>query len=220
MNNISASILSINIFNIKNIINIINNNKLKNLHLDVMDGIFVPNISFGYQIINNIRKYFIYKIEVHLMTINPDNHIEILKKSKIDSIIVHYETCNHLHKTINTIKKYGIKSGIAINPHTPIILLNDIICDVDIITIMSVNPGFGGQKFIQQSYVKITDIKNMIKKRKSQAIVKVDGGVNISNIKNIIKSGADQVIIGSSVFSNEKTELIDKKLNNIIDHIK
>lgn len=217
---LSASILSINFLNIRNIIDIIIKCNIKHLHLDIMDGIFVPNISFGYQIINNIRKYFKYEIEIHLMTINPDNNIEFLKNSKINSLLVHYESCNNLHKTIGNIKKYGIKSGVVINPNTPIFLLKDIIYDLDIITIMTVNPGFGGQNFIEQSYSKIKETKNMIEKTGSKALIEVDGGININNIKNIIKSGANIIVIGSYIFSNTNNEFIYNKLKNIINYIK
>lgn len=217
---LSPSILSINFLNIKNILKIINTHNLEYLHLDIMDGVFVPNISFGSQIVYNIREFFSKKIEVHLMTINPEKHIEIFKKNKIDSLIIHYEACNNLHKTINIIKKYGIKSGIAINPNTPINVLNNIICELDIITIMSVNPGFGGQKFIEKSYSKIKETKKLIEESGSKALIEVDGGINIKNIKDIISSGADILVIGNCIFSNSNNELISKKLKDMINLIK
>lgn len=205
---IAPSILSIDFSNLKYEIEKLNKSKCDLLHIDIMDGVFVNNISFGTPILNVISKFSIKPIEVHLMIINPEYYFNILKKNKVNNIIVHYEICHHLHKTICIIKEMGMQAGVAINPHTPINLLNDIIYDIDIITLMSVNPGFGGQKFIKQTYSKIENLKKLILKKNLNTLIEVDGGVNMDNIQLIVKKGADILVIGNAIFSNKNTNEI------------
>lgn len=214
---LSASILSIDFYYLNKILNILNNSNIEYLHIDIMDGIFVPNISFGIQILSNIRKHFLKKIDIHLMIMNPEEFIKKLVNYNINSILIHYENSYHLHRTINLIKEMNIKVGVVINPHTPVSLIIDIINEIDIITIMSVNPGFSAQKFIYQTLSKIEQAKNLIIKNKSKTIIEVDGGININNIINIIKKGADKLVIGNGFFYNKETHLNINNMNDIIE---
>lgn len=208
---IAASILSIDFSNLKYEIEKLNNSQCDWLHIDIMDGVFVKNISFGTPILNVIGKYAKKILDVHLMMIHPEWYFEILKANHVNNIIIHYEICHHLHNNISLIKDMGMQAGVAINPHTPVHLLNDIIYDIDIVTIMSVNPGFGGQKFINQTYSKIENLKNLIIQKHSHALIEVDGGINIDNIESIVKRGADILVIGNAIFSqNNINQIIDK----------
>lgn len=173
------------------------------LHLDVMDGRFVPNISFGMFIVQAIRKISAKPLDVHLMIVEPERYIEQFRAAGADIITVHYEACHHLHRTIQQIKDTGAKAGVALNPHTPVELLEDVLEDLDLVCIMSVNPGFGGQKFIYRSIPKIARLRQMAEERNLYPLIEVDGGVGLQNAEKILQAGADVLVAGSSVFGTE-----------------
>jgi ribulose-phosphate 3-epimerase len=172
------------------------------LHIDVMDGVFVPNISFGFPVLEAIRKYTNKTLDVHLMIAKPDNYLKDFKKFGADILTVHYEACTHLQRTIATIKELGMKAGVALNPHTPISILEEVICDLDLVLIMSVNPGFGGQKFIQTSIEKVEKLAQLIQTKKASCIIEVDGGVNLENGSLLAKAGAKALVAGSFIFNS------------------
>jgi len=178
----------------------VNNSVADWLHLDVMDGRFVPNISFGLPIIEHIRKATSKPCDVHLMIEEPGKYAQDFKNAGADHLSVHFEACPNLHRNIQQIKNLGMKAGVAINPHTPAHFLLDIITDVDVVLVMSVNPGFGGQKFIQKTYDKIRALKKLITETGSQALIEIDGGVDLSNAAELVRAGADVLVAGSSVF--------------------
>jgi len=184
-------------------------------HLDIMDGVFVPNISFGFPIIKQIKKYAKKPLDVHLMIVNPDKFIKEFKDAGADILTVHYEACTHLNRTIEAIKANGMKAGVSLNPHTPVSVLQDIIEYVDLVLIMSVNPGFGGQKFIGNSYNKITQLKELINNKNSKALIEVDGGVDMSNAKQLIDTGADVLVAGSYIFNSDNQTNTIAQLKNI-----
>jgi ribulose-phosphate 3-epimerase len=173
------------------------------LHIDIMDGRFVPNISFGFPVMQAIKKHAQKPMDVHLMIVEPELYIEQFRAAGADVISVHIEACNHLHRTIQQIKATGAKAGVALNPHTSVNLLDDIIADLDLVCIMSVNPGFGGQKFIENTYRKTEALKNLIIQRNSQSLIEIDGGVNQQNAPKLLQSGADVLVAGSFVFTAE-----------------
>jgi len=172
------------------------------MHVDVMDGMFVPNISFGFPVIKAIKQHSKKPLDVHLMIVDPDRYIEDFKKAGADNLSVHFEACTHLHRTIQNIKHHGMKAGVAINPHTPIHFLEDIINDVNIVLVMSVNPGFGGQKFIEHTFNKVLRLKELIKTTGSKAKIEVDGGVDLDNALPLVRAGADVLVAGNTVFSS------------------
>jgi len=200
---ISPSVLSCDFANIQRDVEMINNSTADWFHVDVMDGVFVPNISFGFPVIEAIKKHATKPLDVHLMIENPDNYILEFKKAGADILTVHYEACRHLHRTIQAIKEAGMKVGVALNPHSPVSLLEDVICDLDLVLIMSVNPGYGGQKFIQHALTKVKQAKELILKSGSKALIEVDGGVNASTGADLLKAGADVLVAGSFVFNSE-----------------
>ena len=174
-----------------------------------MDGVFVPNISFGFPIIKAIKKLSKKPLDVHLMIVNPDNYTLAFKEVGADILTVHLEACSHLHRSIQNIKNLGMKAGVAINPHTPIESLKDIISDIDLVCLMSVNPGFGGQKFIENTFEKVRNLKLLIEQKKSNALIEIDGGVDLKNYKKLIESGANVLVAGNTVFNSENpTETI------------
>lgn len=172
-------------------------------HIDVMDGLFVPNISFGMPVIKAIKELSSKPFDVHLMIVDPDRYISDFKKIGADILTVHYEACNHLHRTIQAIKAEHMKAGVALNPHTPVDVLKDIIRDVDLVCLMSVNPGFGGQKFIEHTFHKVESLKKMILETGSSALIEIDGGVSSSNSRKLVECGADVLVAGSYVFKAE-----------------
>ena len=200
---IAPSVLSCDFANIQRDVEMINKSSADWFHIDVMDGIFVPNISFGFPVISAIKKHATKPLDVHLMIANPDHYLEDFKKAGADILTVHYEACTHLHRTIQAIKALGMKAGVALNPHTAVDLLENVIEDLDLVLIMSVNPGFGGQKFIHNALLKVEQTKNLIHKKGSHALVEVDGGVNLEIGKQLIDAGADALVAGSFVFNSE-----------------
>lgn len=207
---ISPSVLSCDFANIQRDVEMINNSSADWFHVDVMDGVFVPNISFGFPVVSAIKKHAKKPLDVHLMIVNPDQYIEDFKKAGADLLTVHYEACTHLHRTIQVIKSFDMKAGVALNPHTPIAVLEDVILELDLVLIMSVNPGFGGQKFITHSINKVKQLRNLITKSGSKAIIEIDGGVNLETGKLLIDAGADALVAGSFVFnSSDPSKTID-----------
>ena len=206
---ISPSVLSCDFANIQRDVEMINNSTADWFHIDVMDGVFVPNISFGFPVIAAIKKHATKPLDVHLMIEDADKYIEEFKNAGADILTVHFEACRHLHRTIQAIKAAGMKAGVALNPHTPVDLLSDVIEELDLVLIMSVNPGFGGQKFINNAVLKVEQAKNLIHRRGSRALVEVDGGVNLETGLELVKAGADVLVAGSFVFnSTNPTETI------------
>ncbi len=204
MNNIIApSLLSCDFANLQSEIEMLNSSEADWLHLDIMDGLFVPNITFGMPIIRFIKKYSKKPLDVHLMIVQPERYIADFKKAGADILTVHYEACTHLHRTIQEIKTNGMKAGVALNPHTPVAVLEDSINDLDLVLIMSVNPGFGGQRFIENTYKKVTQLKSLIAETHSQALIEVDGGVSDVNIKELHDAGVDAFVSGSYIFKSE-----------------
>ncbi len=199
---VAASLLSANFSNLRSEIDMVNQSVADKFHLDIMDGNFVGNISFGFHIIKHIAKYAQKPLDFHLMVFNPEKYFQKCKDNGAAYIIVHYEACPHLHRTIYEIKNMGMKVGVAINPHTSVQLLENIIRDIDLTLVMSVNPGFGGQKFIEHSYIKVKQLKQLITDTKSTSLIEVDGGVNIGNAAKLISAGADILIGGKTIFSS------------------
>lgn len=200
---ISPSMLSCDFANVQRDTEMINNSSADWFHIDIMDGVFVPNISFGFPIMKAIHQYAKKPLDVHLMIENPDQYVEQFKKCGAEILTVHYESCTHLHRTIQLIKSHGLKAGVALNPHTPIHLLEDIIAELDLVLVMSVNPGFGGQKFIDNAVEKVRQAKKLIEKKQSKALIEVDGGVNMETGKKLVEAGADVLVAGSFVFGSE-----------------
>lgn len=197
---IAPSILAGDFANLRKDIEMLNSSTADWIHVDIMDGIFVPNISFGFPVLEAISRYATKPLDVHLMIIKPDRYITRFKQAGATNLIVHLEACTHLHRTLQTIKEQGMKAGVALNPHTSINNLEAIIHDINQVLIMSVNPGFGGQKFIENTYQKIEQTRNLIDKSGSNAQIEVDGGINLDNATKLIELGADILVAGTSVF--------------------
>jgi len=200
---IAPSILSADFGNLQHDIEMINQSEADWFHVDVMDGVFVPNISFGFPVMAAVKKHAIKPLDVHLMIVEPDKYIEEFAKAGADRITVHYETCTHLHRTIQLIKASGCKAGVALNPHTPVTLLQDVVEDLDLVLVMSVNPGFGGQAFIHNTYKKIKDLKVMIEGVNENLVIEVDGGVGLQNIAKLMAAGANAFVAGNAIFATE-----------------
>lgn len=206
---IAPSILAADFANLQRDIEMINSSEADWFHIDIMDGVFVPNISFGMPVLEAITKHAKKTIDVHLMIVDPDRYIKTFAALGSNILTVHYEACTHLHRTLQAIKAEGMKAGVALNPHTNIALLEDIIIDIDLVCLMSVNPGFGGQSFIENTYAKVEKLKDLIIKKNTTTLIEVDGGVTDKNAKQLVQSGADVLVAGNFVFRAENpTETI------------
>jgi ribulose-phosphate 3-epimerase len=212
---ISPSILSADFNNLGKDIQMINQSEADWIHFDVMDGVFVPNISFGLPVIQHVKKVATKPLDVHLMIVNPDPFIKPFRDSGADILTVHYEACTHLHRTIGAIHQEGMKAGVCLNPHTPIHLLEDIINDLDLVLLMSVNPGFGGQKFILNTYQKVVRLKRLIVEKQANTLIEIDGGVNFETGKLLFEAGADVLVAGSFVFGSKDPAETIKELKMV-----
>ena len=197
---IAPSVLAADFANLQRDSEMLNKSEADWFHIDIMDGVFVPNISFGMPVFKAIAKHATKPLDVHLMIVNPDQYIETFAELGSAVLTVHYEACDHLHRTLQKIKSCGMKAGVALNPHTPIAALESIIKDVDVVCLMSVNPGFGGQSFIEETYAKVRALKALIQEKGSAALIEIDGGVTNKNAKQLIDAGADVLVAGSYVF--------------------
>ncbi len=199
---IAPSILAADFANLQKEVEMLNASKADFIHVDIMDGVFVPNISFGIPVTEAIHKHATKALDVHLMIVNPDNYLQAFKNAGAEIISVHYEACNHLHRSLQAIRNLGAKAGVAINPHTTINLLADVIQDIDLVCVMSVNPGFGGQKFIENTYDKVSRLKDLILSKGAKTLIEIDGGVNLQNAPKLMAAGADVLVAGNFVFSS------------------
>ncbi len=212
---VAPSILSADFNNLGKDIEMINQSEADYIHFDVMDGVFVPNISFGIPVIKHVKKIATKPLDVHLMIVNPDHFVEPFVEAGASILTVHYEACTHLHRTVQLIKSFGIKASVCLNPHTPVAVLEDIIHDLDMVLLMSVNPGFGGQKFIENTYKKVTQLCAMIDQTGSDCLIEVDGGVNYETGKKLFEAGANVLVAGSFVFSSDDPKTIISGLKQL-----
>lgn len=199
---LAPSVLSADFANLQRDVEMINKSKADWFHVDVMDGVFVPNISLGFPVIKALKKYAKKPLDVHLMIVHPEKYLSQFKEAGADILTVHLEACTHLHRTVQEIKALGMQAGVAINPHSPVAGLSEIISEIDVVCVMSVNPGFGGQKFIRNTFTKISELKTLILQKQSSAKIEIDGGVDLLNYKQLIQQGADILVAGNTVFTS------------------
>jgi len=211
---VAPSILAADFANLEREIKMINESQADWIHVDVMDGVFVPNFSLGIPVVEAIKRHSKRPLDVHLMIINPEHHVEAFGKAGANTISVHVEACKHLQRNIQQIKALGCKAGVAINPHTPAVVLENVIADIDLVCVMSVNPGFGAQKFIENTYQKVVQLKKLITQTNSRALIEIDGGVNLQNAKQLLGAGADILVVGNAVFSAENPMEAIRQLKN------
>jgi ribulose-phosphate 3-epimerase len=212
---VAPSILAGDFARLDREVSMINDSQADWIHVDVMDGVFVPNISLGIPVVEAIRRHAKKPLDVHLMIVHPENYVDAIQQAGASLISVHIEACTHLHRNIQQIKSTGCKAGVAVNPHTPIQDLENVIADIDLVCLLSVNPGFGGQKFIENSYAKVRQLKKLIVEKNSKALIEVDGGVNEQNAKAIIEAGADILVAGFCVFSSADPKGVIANLKSI-----
>ena len=198
---LAPSLLAADFGNLQQAIEMVNASEADWFHIDIMDGVFVPNISYGMPVLSVIQKHATKPLDVHLMIVDPDRYITTFAKLGSDILTVHYEACTHLHRTLQAIKAENMKAGVALNPHTPVSVLEDIIQDVDVLLLMSVNPGFGGQSFIENTYKKVRQAKTLIEQSGASTLIEIDGGVSLKNAKALVEAGADALVAGSFVFN-------------------
>ena len=214
---IAPSILSADFGNLERDCQMINDSEADWFHIDIMDGVFVPNISFGMPVLKSINLHAKKPLDVHLMIVDPDRYIKTFADLNAKSLTIHFEVCNHLHRSIQEIKNNGMNAGVALNPHTPVSVLDSIINDIDLVCLMSVNPGFGGQKFISNTFKKTQQLKELINSKRSNTLIEIDGGVTDKNAKELIKNGADILVAGSFVFNSNNPMKTISNLKSIIN---
>ena len=212
---VSPSLSSADFLHLSKDIEMVNRSQADWFHLDIMDGVFVPNISYGLPVVSQIKKMATKPLDVHLMIVQPERYVEAFHKAGADILTVHYEACTHLHRTIQQIKAQGMKAGVSLNPHTPVSLLEDVIEDIDVVLLMSVNPGFGGQSFIEQTINKVDKLKKLIMESNSHTLIEIDGGVNFETGKRLVNAGADALVAGSFVFNSPDPEANIKGLKEL-----
>ena len=212
---VSPSLLSADFLHLSKDIEMVNRSQADWFHLDIMDGVFVPNISYGLPVVSQIKKMATKPLDVHLMIVQPERYVEAFHKAGADILTVHYEACTHLHRTIQQIKAQGMKAGVSLNPHTPVSLLEDVIEDIDVVLLMSVNPGFGGQSFIEQTINKVDKLKKLIMESNSHTLIEIDCGVNFETGKRLVNAGADALVAGSFVFNSPDPEANIKGLKEL-----
>jgi ribulose-phosphate 3-epimerase len=214
---IAPSVLAADFANLQRDVEMLNNSAADWFHIDIMDGVFVPNISFGMPVLQAIQRHAQKPLDVHLMIVQPERYVETFKKLGAEIITIHYEACPHLHRNLQQIKDLDCKAGVALNPHTPVNVLEDILHDIDLVLIMSVNPGFGGQKFIAHTYEKVRKLRKMVDERGLSTLIEIDGGVTTGNAKALVEAGADALVAGSFVFNSENPTQTILDLKNICE---
>ncbi len=211
---VAPSILAADFANLEREVKMINESQADWIHVDVMDGVFVPNFSLGIPVVEAIKRHAKKPLDVHLMIIKPEHHVEAFYRAGAENISIHVEACQHLQRNVQQIKMLGCKAGVALNPHTPVVDLENIIADIDVVCVMSVNPGFGGQTFIEHTYQKVMQLKKLITQSNSSARIEIDGGVNLQNSKRLLDAGADILVVGHFVFSNTNPKEVIRQLKN------
>lgn len=212
---IAPSLLSADFANLQNDIEMVNNSQADWFHVDIMDGVFVPNISIGFPVVEAIKRHAKKSLDVHLMIVEPEKYVKQFALAGADILTVHYEASTHLHRTLQQIKNENMKAGVVLNPHSNVVLLENILESCDLVLLMSVNPGFGGQKFIEETYFKIEKLKAMIEKRNLKTLIEVDGGVGLNNAKKLVDAGADVLVAGNAIFKSENPTKTIEELKNI-----